>query len=245
MKVLILAAGYGTRLKSIAENTPKPLLPINGKPLINFILDRIKGFDGLNEILVITNNKFTDTFKEWAQTLDVGCPVTIINDGTNSPEERLGSIGDIQFAIKDKKIKDDLLVIGGDNLFDYNLDTYIMFAKKKSGSTVIGLYDVGDLEEAKLYGVVGVDQTGKVNSFEEKPAQPKSTLISMCFYYFPGKTLSLVEQYLKEQGKPDKAGDYIRWLYQKTDVYGFKFSGKWYDIGSIEAYNEAQKNFKN
>lgn len=243
MKVLVLAAGYGTRLKSIAENTPKPLLPINNKPLINFILDRIKGLGGLDEVLVVTNNKFTDIFNDWADRTDIGCPITIVNDGTNSPEERLGSIGDIQFTIKDQKLKDDLLVVGGDNLFDYNLDKYIMFAKQK-GSAVIGLYDIGDLKEAKLYGVVGLDKTGKVNSFEEKPQEPKSTLISMCFYYFPGKTLSLVGQYLKEQGKADKAGDYIRWLYQKTDVYGFKFTGKWYDIGSIEAYYEAQEKFK-
>jgi len=244
MKVLVLAAGYGTRLKSIAENTPKPLLPINNRPLINYILDRVKGLNGLDEVLVVTNNKFTGIFNDWADETDIGCPITIVNDGTNTPEERLGSIGDIQFTIKDQKLKDDLLVVGGDNLFDYNLDKYIMFAKQQKGSAVIGLYDIGDLKEAKLYGVVGLDKTGKVNSFEEKPQEPKSTLISMCFYYFPGKTLSLVGQYLKEQGKADKAGDYIRWLYQKTDVYGFKFSGKWYDIGSVEAYYEAQEKFK-
>lgn len=245
MKILVLAAGYGTRLKAIAENTPKPLLPINDRPLMNHILDRVKGLQGLNEVIVVTNNKFTSTFQEWAEQTDIGVPITIVNDGTNSPEERLGSIGDIDFVINNQNLADDLLVIGGDNLFDYNVDEYIIFAQERAaGSAVIGLYDVGDLEEAKLYGVVALDDTKKIISFEEKPQQPKSTLISMCFYYLPKDTLALVGQYLKDEGKSDKAGDYIRWLYQKTDSYGFTFSGKWYDIGSVESYHDAQKNFK-
>lgn len=243
MKVLVLAAGYGTRLKEIAENTPKPLLPIGDRPLINHILDRIKDLPGLNEVLVVTNNKFTEDFRKWAGETDIGCPITVVNDGTNSPEERLGSIGDIQFTIEDRQVQDDLLVIGGDNLFDYNLDEYIMFARQHENAVVIGLYDVGDLEESKLYGVVGLSDTGKVVSFLEKPQEPKSTLISMCFYYLPGNSLSLVSQYLKDSGKSDKAGDYINWLHQKSEVYGFRFTGTWYDIGSVEAYQKAQETF--
>ncbi len=245
MKILVLAAGYGTRLKAIAENTPKPLLPISDRPLMNYILDRVKGLNRLNEVIVITNNKFAETFEQWAAETSIGVPITVVNDGTNSPEDRLGSIGDINFAIENRQLEDDLLVIGGDNLFDYNVDEYIMFAQEKvAGSAVIGLYDVGDREEAKLYGVVGLDDTNRIISFEEKPQEPKSTLISMCFYYLPKDNLSLVGQYLREVGKADKAGDYIRWLHKQTDVYGFTFSGKWFDIGSVEAYQDAQKNFK-
>lgn len=244
MKALILAAGYGTRLRSIAENTPKPLLPINDKPLINYIIDRIQSLNGLTEIIVISNNKFYDIFLQWAKKQKTKVPIKIINDGTNVPEERLGSIGDIAFALKDAKINDDILVVGGDNLFDYNIDQYIEFSRSKTGCVTLGLYDIGDITQAHLFGVVELDQQSKVRSFEEKPQKPKSTLIAMCCYYFPKSTLDLVHRYLSEIKKSDTAGDYIRWLHEKSNVYGFKFTGKWYDIGSVESYYEAQKMFK-
>lgn len=245
MKVIVLAAGYGTRLKEIAENTPKPLLPINGKPMLNYIVDRISTLEGLNEILVVTNNKFFGHFTEWKESLpQASYDVTIVNDGTNSPEERLGSIGDIHFTLENQNVDDDVLVIGGDNLFDYNVDDYIIFARDKSPSASIGVYDIEDMSQAHLFGIVEIDNEGKLLSFEEKPEQPKSTLVAMCFYYFPKDSLGLVGQYLSETEKSDKAGDYIRWLHENSDVYGFKFSGKWYDIGSVEAYHHAQENFK-
>ncbi len=245
MKALILAAGYGTRLYSISKDIPKPLLEINGKSLVNYLLDRIKNLEGLKEVIVVTNNKFYSVFLDWASNQDFFCPIKIINDGTNTPEDRLGSIGDINYVLTNEVIDDDLIVLGGDNLFDYDLDEYIAFSKKLHESVTIGLYDIEDLEEAKLFGVVAVDDNKKITSFEEKPAQPKSTLIAMCFYYLPQKTLSLVSDYLKEVKKSDTAGDYIRWLCSKNDVYGYKFSGKWYDIGSVEAYKEAQEKFRN
>ncbi len=244
MKTLILAAGYGTRLRALGENTPKPLLPINGKPLINYTLDKIKDLNGLNEVLVVTNNKFYSHFCDWKDQVSFPCPITIVNDGTETPEDRLGSIGDIDFVLQKEKVDDDLLVVGGDNLFDYNVNEYIMFSQDKPQSVSMGVYDIGNLEEAKLFGVVALDDKGKVISFEEKPSQPKSSLIAMCFYYLPQKTLSLVTSYLQEVKKSDTAGDYIRWLHQKSEVYGFPFIGTWYDIGSIEAYHEAQKKFK-
>ena len=246
MKVLILAAGYGTRLYPLVKDTPKALLDINGKSLVNYVLDKIKSFDGLSEVLLVTNNKFYSIFVEWAKAQkNFSCPIKIVNDGTNTPDDRLGSIGDIQFVIKKEAINEDVLVIGSDNLFDYSLDEYILFSKKFKDSVTIGLYDIKNLEEAKNFGVVAIDATKKITSFEEKPANPKSTLISMCCYYLPKATLGLVEVYLTETKKADKAGDYLRWLSEKNNVYGFNFFGKWYDIGSIESYKEAQAKFKN
>ncbi|MCB9746829.1 MAG: nucleotidyltransferase family protein [Candidatus Omnitrophica bacterium] len=245
MKALILAAGYGTRLYSIVKDKPKALLDINGRSLINHILEKIIELNGLNEIIVVTNDKFYGHFQDWAkEQVNISHKITIVNDGTKTPEDRLGSIGDIEFAINDQKIDDDLLVVGGDNLFDYNVDDYIAFAQSKPEAITMGLYDLGNLEEAKLFGVAAVDANKKITSFEEKPAQPKSSLVAMCFYYLPRQTLGLVSQYLKETAVSDTAGDYIRWLYQKHDVYGFTFTGKWYDIGSVEAYNEAKEKFK-
>ena len=246
MKVIILAAGYGTRLYPLIKDTPKALLPINEKPLINYILDRIENLSDLNEVIVVTNNKFATHFQEWAsQVADFPCQIRIVNDGTNTPEERLGSIGDIDFVLQDDIFeKDDVLVVGGDNLFDYNINEYVEFASKRCPSVSIGLYNIGSIEEAKQFGVVALDEHNKISSFEEKPQQPKSTLIAMCFYFLPKATLHLVADYLHKSEKSDKAGDYIRWLLGQIDVYGFQFRGTWFDIGSVEAYKEAQQKFK-
>ena len=244
MIVLILAAGYGTRLKALGLKKPKPLLEVNGKPLINYILEKIKKFPALEKVLVVTNDKFFKEIEGWAEKqVQFPFKITVINDGTKTPEDRLGSIGDIDFVIKQKNVKDDILVIGGDNLFDYSLDGYLEFAVSKK-AVAIGLYDIGDIKQATKFGVVATDKNGKIVSFEEKPQKPKSTLIAMCCYYLPKDSLPVVAQYLKASGKNDTAGDYIRWLSEKKEVYGFKFTGKWYDIGSIESYNEAQVAFK-
>lgn len=244
MKALILAAGYGTRLKVLGENTPKALLPINGIPIIDCILQRIEVIEDLDEVLVVTNNKFFTIFEKWAQSKKgFKCAITVVNDGTNSSEERLGSIGDIEFVLKQRNIKEDILVVGGDNLFDFDLAAYSQQARQATQAITMGVYDIHDLEEAKLFGVVALDDAGKVSSFEEKPAQPKSSLIAMCFYYIPQAALSTTAAYLQQTEKSDTAGDYIRWVREKNDVYGFKFTGKWYDIGSVESYHEAQKDF--
>lgn len=245
MQILILAGGYGTRLAKIVKDTPKALIDINGTPLLNYLLDLLKNINGLTEILVVTNDKFYNNFLEWKKTLQrFACPIQIINDGTKTNEERLGSIGDIDFVVNKGFVKEDLLVIGGDNLFDFDIHKFIDFARKQQNEITIGLYDIGKIEEATKYGVVAIDQAGKLTSFEEKPEKPKSSFVSMCFYYLPKSTVGLVGQYLKESQKADRAGDYIRWLGEKSKVFGFKFTGKWYDIGSVESYQEAQEAFK-
>ena len=244
MKALILAAGYGTRLHSLIKDTPKAFLKVNEKPLINYLLEKLNDINTLDEVLIVSNNKFFVLFQDWAKEQNkFPCPIRLINDGTNSPEDRLGSIGDIYCALQKNFINDDLLVAGSDNLFDNDLKGFVSFSQKKSPSISIGLYDIGSLENAKLFGVVRIDQNNTVISFEEKPENPQSSLAAMCLYYFPKDSLTFVEEYLKETKRTDRAGDYIRWVQGKKAVFGFKFDGKWYDIGSIESYREAQKNF--
>ena len=245
MKILILAAGYGTRLYPLIKDKPKALLEVNGKPLIGHIIDRIKALSGISELVVVTNDKFSADFSAWSQTVDgLSFPITIVNDGTTTPENRLGSIGDINFVLQHRKMDEDVLVVGSDNLFDFCIDAYIIFAERNKPHASIGLYDIHDRQQAKLYGVAVLDESGKVVSFEEKPSAPRSTLVAMCFYYFPQGSLRLIPRFIKEGHKADKAGDYIRWLTEKDVVYGFKFTGKWYDIGSMESYHEAKRYFR-
>ncbi len=244
MTVLILAGGYGTRLAELGKNTPKPLLKIQNRYLVDYILAKIRPLKGVSRVILVTNNKFHGTFQQWVKGHSgAAWPIIIVNDGTNTPEDRLGSIGDMDFVIRQEKVQDDLLVIGGDNLFGASLEAYVRFAQAKVPAVTIGVYDIRSMEEAKRFGVVEVDARSRIKAFEEKPSKPRSTLIGMCLYYLPKKSLGLIAEYLLEFGKSDAAGDYIRWLCQRSDVYGFEFQGKWYDIGSIESYREAQSDF--
>jgi glucose-1-phosphate thymidylyltransferase len=194
---------------------------------------------------VITNDKFYGKFEAWARGYKKApVKITVINDGTTTPEGRRGSIGDIDFTVKTQKISEDILVIGGDNLFNFQTGQFFDFAISQKDKVTIGLYQIKDVNEAKKFGVVAVDVNRAVTSFEEKPEQPKSNLIAMCFYYMPTDTLPLITQYIAEGGKVDLAGDYIKWLCEQKRLCGFQFKGSWYDIGSLEAYKEAQDDFK-
>ncbi len=245
MQVLILAAGYGTRLYPLTRNIPKPLLPCNNRPIINYLLDKVKDFKDLKEVIIVTNNRFAGHFEKWAQEQKkFPAPIRIVNDNTTSPEDRLGAMGDIRFVIKNAGVSDDLLVMGGDNLFDYSLTDFVRVSQAKRPSATIGLYDLKSKEKAKIFGVVSINGEKKITSFEEKPKEPKSTLIAMCLYYLPEKSFPFIERYLKNTKSADTTGDFISWLSQQEAVYGFSFEGRWYDIGSIEAYHEAQADFK-
>ena len=244
MKALILAAGYAVRLYPLTHSYPKPLLEVNKRPIIDYIVDKLEEIEELEEIIVVTNNKFISVFKKWAKGLKISKPVSVLNDLTLTPEDKLGAIGDMAFSIKNKRIKDDLLVVGGDNLFDINLVDFLSFAKHKKSYTSIGIYDIKDRVQASKYGVIKIDKTNKIIDFKEKPENPRSTLVAMCLYYFPKVKLKLIGQYLgNKKHKSDAMGFYIDWL-RKTDlVYGFVFGGKWYDIGDKSFYSKARETF--
>ena len=244
MQILILAAGYGTRLYPLTKDTPKPLLPIHGKPLIDYLLEKIQNLDDLNRVIVVTNKKFYPHLQNWAkQHGNWKVPICIVNDGTDSNETRLGSMGDIVFVLKKEAVAEDLLVLGGDNLFDQGLDEFVQTAKKKNPRVTIGLFDLKDKQAARPFGVVSLDADQKVVSFEEKPQNPGSSLIGMCLYFFPQDSLGLVHEYVHNSRRADTSGDYIKWLLKREDVYAVTFQGKWYDIGSLEAYEEAAEKF--
>ena len=242
MDAIILAAGYATRLYPLTENTPKPLLNVAGKPIIEHIIKKLEAINEIDKIYIVANNKFEQHFRNWLAAFDAQKPIEIINDGTESNEDRLGALGDVHYIISQKNIDNDVIVVAGDNLFELSLsDVFNLFKKKKSN--VIVLHDVRDFELAKHYGIVEVENNIVVN-FEEKPAAPKSTLASTGIYLFPKRTLSLIKKYIVQGNNPDKTGSFIEWLHKRDIVYSYVTDKKWYDIGNAEQLEKANKSYK-
>lgn len=245
MKLLILAAGYATRLYPLTKNKAKPLLDVAGRPMIEHVLATTEGIRELDGIFIVTNEKFARDFEVWAAAYRKNrphCPpITVVNDHSTDDSNKLGAIGDIKLVIDSQQVGDDLLIIGGDNLFKSSLVELARLAATR-GPT-LGVYDIGNLEEMKKYGNVSVDATGRVTEFVEKPPQPKTTLAAMCLYYYPRAVLPLVDQYVKEGNNPDQPGRLVAWLYQRQPVYAHQIRGQWLDIGSFETIEQANREF--
>jgi len=244
VKALILAAGYATRLYPLTKKYPKPLLEVKGRPIIDYIIDKLGSLRGINEIYVVTNNKFIPDFRKWAKTVDSPKKITLVNDLSKSNQDRLGAIGDVDFVISQKKIREDLLVVGGDNLFNGSLKIFLAAAKRNIASVSLGLYRLKHKKDASRYGVVQLDKSKRVIGFKEKPRHPQSNLVAMCLYYIPKNHLNLINLYLQDgKRKTDATGSYIAWLKDRADVYGCIFSGSWFDIGDYKYLNVAKDKF--
>ena len=243
MEAIILAAGYATRLYPLTENIPKSLLKVANKKIIEHIISKLEEIDIVNDIYIVTNDKFSQQFTEWLKNFHSKKQIEIINDGTKNNEDRLGALGDINYVINLKNLDDDLIVIAGDNLFDLSLCEITNIFNEKNQNIIV-LHDVKDLELAKHFGVVQIDGNKIVVNFEEKPIRPKSTLISTGIYFFPKKTLPLIKKYIDDGNNPDKSGNFIKWLYKKEDVFAYVTEREWYDIGSKDQLEKADKKFK-
>lgn len=242
MKVIIPAAGYATRLYPLTLNQPKALLDVKGKPIIEHIIKKVEEIGIVDKIYVITNEKFFKNFDDWLKIFSCSIPIKLLNDHTKSNKDRKGQIGDIYEVIEKENIDDELLVIAGDNLFNFSLKPIYDFYKEKN-SFVNGLYDAKSLKVAQEQGNASIDENGKMISFEEKPEKPKSTYISLGIYFYPKEKVKLYSQYLKEGNNPDKMGYFMIWLLDKEEIYGYVYEEKWFDIGWIEALERARKEF--
>ena len=241
MKAIILAAGYAKRLYPLTLNKPKPLLLVGGQPILNHLLSKIEDVEEIDEIYIVTNAKFYDQFCDWAKN-EGNESCVILNDGTLENDRRLGAIGDIQFVIRSKKISDDLLILAGDNLFEFDLSDFINSFKKKG--TSVGCYQLGNLKLANQYGVLELDKNGKILKFWEKPVHPPSALISTGVYGYTLSDLNQMSRYLDEGGNADAPGHFLEWLSQHKDIYGFVIDGRWFDIGDLESYHQANAIYK-
>jgi glucose-1-phosphate thymidylyltransferase len=245
MKVIILAAGYATRLYPLTLTQPKPLLPVAGKPMIDYVLDNLAPIGGIKRVYVVTNAKFADHFQKWAddyQATKAKLSFTIVNDGSTDDTNKLGAIGDIHFVLQSQHVEDDIIVVAGDNLFSEKLSDFGRVCRERQ-APVLAVYDVGDLEQIKKYNAISLDGNGRITFFEEKPKNPTSTLTGIALYFYPRATLPLIKQYIAEGNNPDQPGRLIQWLYPRTPVYTWKVPGLWYDIGAKETLEEANRIF--
>jgi glucose-1-phosphate thymidylyltransferase len=233
VKAILLAGGYATRLRPLTDDLSKCLLPVGGRPMLDWILDRVEQVEEIDEVHVVTNHRFAQDFQHWA-LFKPG--VTVHDDGTLSNEDRLGAIGDVAFTLEQAGIvDDDVIVIAGDNLFDYDLQDFVDFWRGKGDvSSAVAIRDVGDLRLASQYGVVELDESDRVIAFEEKPPNPTTTLCATATYLYHREHLPLVAQYLAEGNAPDQSGSFFEWLRARETVYGFWFTGAWLDIGDKE-----------
>lgn len=239
MKALVLAAGYATRLRPLTDDRAKPLLPVAGRPIVDWIIDRIAEVKDVDEVHLVTNARFAPDFERWARGR-----VRVHDDGTKSNETRLGAIGDIAFvADRERWEGEDLLVIAGDNLFDFSLADYVTFWRAKDGSA-IAVHEQPNRELVSQYSVVELDRADRVVSFEEKPEHPESNLTAIATYIYHRAHLALLRAYLAEGNSPDQPGHFIAWLHSRAPVYGYRFGGEWLDIGDRTQLLEADNRYR-
>ena len=241
MKCLILAAGYATRLYPLTENFPKPLLKVGEKTILDWLVDDIDEAGLVDEYVVISNHKFAHHFEEWANTK--AQKITVVDDGTDTNETRLGAVKDIQFAIDSLCLDDDMLVIAGDNVLDFSLTKFVEYAKAKNTSCIMRYYEPDDKKLLKC-GVVTIDDSDKVINMTEKSPTPATHWCCPPFYYYTRNDAKLVQKGIDSGCGTDAPGSYIAWLCTQTAVHAMEMPGSRYDIGNLESYEKVKAEYK-
>ncbi len=245
MKALILAAGYATRLYPLTIDTPKALLPIAGRPMLDYLMDGLCSVEGLTEIHLVSNHRFAEAFRAWAREAKGRYPgheLIIWDDETTSDENKLGAIGDIQFVIDRAKLHDDLLIAASDNFFTFPLSDFVDSFRATGRDTLLCAHS-DDVEMLRRFAVATVDQDMRILELAEKPAEPKSDLAVYALYLYRADTLPLFAQYLSEGNTPDSPGNFPAWLYTRKEVRAYAFTGECIDIGTHESYAEVCRRF--
>jgi glucose-1-phosphate thymidylyltransferase len=243
MKCVLLAAGYATRLYPLTLNLPKSLLSVAGRTILDRILEKVDGVPEIDEVILVSNSRFADQFARFLSGRKSRIACSVLDDGTSDNETRLGAIADLLFAVDRRCLDGDLMVLAGDNLFDFRLSDFATFFHEK-GADCITAHRLENQAELRRTGVAELDSDSRVLSFQEKPAVPRSTWAVPPFYLYRRETLPLIREYLEGGGNPDAPGNLIPWLAARRPVYAFTFSGRRWDIGNAESYEEAKRAFE-
>ncbi len=245
MKAIILAGGYAKRLGSLAENLAKPLLPLGGRRIIDYIIDKVEELPNIDETIIFTNEKFRQQFEEWLRKRKSPKKIRVVAEPSSHEEEKLGAIKALAWLFSTyESIRDDCLILAGDNLFTSSLKPFIDYYYEKKSSPIVAVYSLDKPELVKYFSAVRLDSNGLIVDFREKPKEALSTLVGTGIYLLPKETLNLLEDYLAEDSNYDSPGHFISWLCKRMKVYGYRLEGYWIDVGTPEAYQEAMKNEK-
>ena len=242
MKNIVIAAGYATRLGELTKNFPKPLLKIGNNTILGRMLDDIDAIPYIDEHIIITNHKFAHIFNEWKDQQSYTKPITIIDDGTETNDTRLGAVCDLLFAMNKLQIDDDLLVVAADNLLFFSFRDFVDFANAKGTSCII-CHDQPSIEKLQRTGVVVLDENNKVLNMEEKPEHPKSHWAVPPFYIYKKHDLDLVRHSVENGCGKDAPGNLAHYMVEHTVMHAWPMAGTEeslrFDIGSLDTYKEA------
>jgi glucose-1-phosphate thymidylyltransferase len=240
MKCLVLAAGYATRLYPLTKDFPKPLLDVNGKTIINWLLEDVDTNTDVSEYFIVTNHRFVSHFNNWKKKCGLYHPIHILDDGSTENDNRLGAVKDIAYAIEQYKINDDLLVLAGDNVLNFSLKGFVEFFEQHKSSCVMRYYE-SEISKLQKTGVATIDTNSKIVKMQEKPLNPESNWAIPPFYIYKKEDLRLIEEGINSECNTDAPGDFIAWLCGCCAVYAYEMPGKRYDIGNIEGYNKVKE----
>ena len=240
MKAILLCGGFAKRLWPITKERPKSLLKIGGKPLLSHLVEKIAAVPEVDQVLISTNAKFEGQFKDFVQSqAQAQKPLKLVVEPTLSEGEKLGALGGIQYVIESENIADDVLLVAGDNLFDFDLNRIVSYWKSVGGP-VVAVCDIENRERAKLYGVVKVENELMVD-LKEKPSFPDTTLVSTGVYILTKDSLGLLKSYLDSGMPKDRLGNFISWLLLKVPVHGWAWKGQWFDVGDKDSLEKARE----
>lgn len=240
MKAIILAAGYATRLYPLTENFPKPLLPVGGKPILDWLIDDLK--DSIDEFIVVTNHKFADIFRDWAgkHCTEGADAIRIIDDGTMTNDTRLGAVRDIQLAAEG--IDGDVFVMAGDNVLTFSLVPFLHYAMDKKTSCVM-CHEEESIEALRKTAVITVDEDDLITSYEEKPLEPLGHLAVPPFYFYRADDIRRIPEALESGCSADAPGSFAAWLSRQTPMHAWKMTGRRHDIGDMKSYEEVRDSY--
>lgn len=240
LRVVLLAAGFGTRMYPLTEQTAKPLLEVGGRPVLSRVLDRVAAIPGVSQVVVVSNGRFYDDLRQWAREQDAPVPLSILNSGATAPDDRRGAVADLAAAMATSESDGRWLIMAGDNLLDHPLASYV--AHVGDGNAVL-CRDLGSNVPPSMFGEITTDDAGLIVGFREKPPDPKSPLAATCTYLLDSRAPEFVQQFLSQGGNPDAPGEFVAWLAQQVDVRALPIEGPYFDIGSLQALDAARRAF--